>query len=66
MSEILPSSVVVVIMFLAFAALGMDTLLTRFCPDCHKRCRRDRLESGAKVYRCTGCSAILLGSKPHE
>ena len=66
MSEILPSSFIVVVMFIAFAVLGMDTLLTRVCPECRKRCKRDRSEKSRKVYRCTGCSATLLGSKPRE
>jgi hypothetical protein len=68
MSDI-DSSIIIAIVLFAFLALAIDTLLTRVCPECRKRCRRDRSTSShknVKFYRCSGCQTLLVGSKPRD
>jgi hypothetical protein len=70
MSDIDPSSIIAAVVFFAFVALAIDTVLTRVCPECRKRCRRERSGSShkntVKLYRCSGCQILLLGNKPRE
>lgn len=57
------------VMSVGVLALGLDSLMTRICPDCGAHCRRvrtgDARARGAQ-FECRSCHAYLMGRRPRR